>query len=98
MSRMCRFRSGNSAALTRTNFRWTVMTMAFFITIVNSMDRSVISYAIEPIKREFHLNDTALGSIFAAFGIGYMVSPFIGWWTASAHGGFGLLPPSPGRA
>src|SRR6185437_6528245 len=60
------------------NFRWLVMTMAFFITIVNYMDRSAISYAIEPIKQQFHLKDGAFGSIFAAFGVGYVVSTFVG--------------------
>ncbi|HEY9793473.1 MAG TPA: MFS transporter, partial [Candidatus Obscuribacterales bacterium] len=50
----------------------------FFITIVNYMDRSAISYAIEPIKQQFHLKDGAFGSIFAAFGVGYVVSTFVG--------------------
>ena len=63
---------------TATRFRWVVMFMAFFITIVNYMDRSAISYAAEPIKKEFHLHDGDLGAIFAAFGIGYMISTFIG--------------------
>jgi ACS family hexuronate transporter-like MFS transporter len=60
------------------NYRWIIMGLAFFITIVNYMDRSAISYAIEPIKRDFHISDGAFGSIFAAFGIGYMVSTFVG--------------------
>jgi MFS family permease len=71
-------RAVNQGVKPASNFRWMVMTMAFFITIVNYMDRSAISYAIEPIKREFHLTDGAFGSIFAAFGVGYMISTFVG--------------------
>ncbi|MBI4533824.1 MAG: MFS transporter [Candidatus Melainabacteria bacterium] len=57
----------------KTNFRWVVMALAFLITMVNYLDRSAISYAINPIKKEFGLNDADFGFIAAAFGIGYMV-------------------------
>jgi sugar phosphate permease len=52
--------------------------MAFFITIVNYMDRTAISYAIEPMKRQFHLTDGDFGIIFGTFGVGYMISTFVG--------------------
>ncbi len=55
------------------NFRWIVIALAFFITIINYLDRSALSYAIGPLKREFGLNDAHFGFIAAAFGIGYMV-------------------------
>jgi len=35
-----------------------------FITIVNFLDRSAISYAIVPIKKEFALDDQSFGLIF----------------------------------
>ncbi|MBX9771909.1 MAG: hypothetical protein K2X29_11085, partial [Candidatus Obscuribacterales bacterium] len=62
-----------SKTSTKTSFRWVVVALAFFITIVNYLDRSAISYAIGPLKREFGLNDADFGLIAAAFGIGYMV-------------------------
>jgi MFS transporter, ACS family, hexuronate transporter len=68
----------SSADERMTNARWLVMVMAFIITIINYMDRSAISYAIKPIEAEFHLTDGQLGTIFAAFGIGYAVSTFVG--------------------
>jgi len=55
------------------NYRWVVVAMAFIITIINYLDRSAISYAIGPLKREFGLNDAHFGFIAAAFGIGYGV-------------------------
>lgn len=55
------------------SYRWVVMTLAFAIIIINYMDRSAISYAIKPIKAEFGLNDSEIGLIFSAFGIGYII-------------------------
>ncbi len=57
----------------KTNYRWVVMFMAFVVIVINYMDRSAISYAIGPLKKEFGLNDAQLGLIFSAFGIGYLV-------------------------
>ncbi len=54
-------------------FRWTVMALAFVITIINYLDRTALSYAIGPLKREFGFNDAQFGFIASAFGIGYMV-------------------------
>lgn len=62
--------STNSGA---TSFRLVVLALAFCITLINYMDRSAISYAIGPIKKEFGLNDTEFGFIAAAFGIGYAI-------------------------
>jgi sugar phosphate permease len=55
------------------SYRWVVIALAFFITIVNYLDRSAISYAIGPLKHEFGLNDADFGFIASAFGIGYMI-------------------------
>jgi sugar phosphate permease len=55
------------------SYRWVIIALAFIITIVNYLDRSAISYAIGPLKREFGLNDADFGFIASAFGIGYMI-------------------------
>lgn len=57
----------------KTSFRWVVIALAFLITIINYLDRSAISYAIGPLKKEFGFNDADFGFIASAFGIGYMV-------------------------
>ena len=36
-----------------TNYRWVILGFAFFITLVNYLDRTAISYAMEPMKKEF---------------------------------------------
>jgi sugar phosphate permease len=63
---------------TRSNYRWTVIGLAFFITLVNYLDRSAIAYAIGPICHEFNLDKAQFGYIAGAFGIGYMVMTVVG--------------------
>jgi MFS transporter, ACS family, hexuronate transporter len=82
---------------TTSHFRWVVIGLAFFITIVNYLDRSAIAYAIGPIKAEFGLNDADFGFIASAFGIGYMVMTVGGgilvdkWGARSIWSGAALL-------
>lgn len=59
-------------------FRWIVLALAFFITLVNYLDRSAISYAITPLKQEFGFDDAQFGFVASAFGIGYMVMVLVG--------------------
>jgi MFS family permease len=54
-----------------------IVGLAFFITFVNYIDRSAISYAFLPIKREFGLDNAAMGMISGAFGIGYVAVAII---------------------
>ncbi|RIV24149.1 MFS transporter [Alicyclobacillaceae bacterium I2511] len=61
-----------------TRFRWTVIALLFFITVVNYIDRSAISYAVPDISKLFHLNPAEIGMILGAFGIGYMIMTFFG--------------------
>jgi len=61
-----------------TNFRWLIIGLAFFITLVNYLDRSAISYAITPLKKEFGITDGDFGEITAAFGVGYMLMTLLG--------------------
>jgi MFS family permease len=65
--------SGAAPLPDTSNFRWTVIALAFLITLVNYLDRSAISYAIGPIKQDFKLNEEQFGYIGSAFGIGYMI-------------------------
>ncbi|MBY0547937.1 MAG: MFS transporter [Candidatus Obscuribacterales bacterium] len=55
------------------NYRWVVIALSFIIIVINYMDRSAISYAIGPLKEEFHLTNMDFGTISAAFGIGYTI-------------------------
>ncbi len=55
-----------------TSYRWVVTSMVFFITLVNFIDRSAISFVINPLKQEFQFTDTQFGLILSAFGLGYV--------------------------
>ncbi len=61
-----------------TNYRWVVVSLVFFITLINFIDRSAISFVITPLKEEFHFSDTQFGMILSAFGIGYIFFTVLG--------------------
>ncbi len=71
---------------TRTNYRWVVTGLIFFITLVNFIDRSAISFVIEPLKQEFGFTDTQFGMILAAFGVGYVLLTAFGGWLVDVWG------------
>ncbi|TDY51425.1 sugar phosphate permease [Alicyclobacillus sacchari] len=62
----------------RSRFRWVIIALLFFITVVNYIDRSAISYAISDISKVLHLNADQTGLILGAFGVGYMITTFFG--------------------
>ncbi len=74
------------AEKSRTNFRWVVAGLIFFITLVNFIDRSAISFVIDPLKNEFHFTDTEFGMILSAFGLGYILLTFLGGWLVDHWG------------
>lgn len=69
-----------------TRYRWVVTGLIFFITLVNFVDRSAISFVIEPLKREFNFSDTQFGMILSAFGIGYVLLTAFGGWLVDVFG------------
>ena len=73
-------------------YRWVVAGLVFFITLVNFIDRSAISYAIVPLKQEFHLTDAQFGFILTAFGIGYMLLTAFGGWLVDLYGSRKIWP------
>ena len=64
--------------MTPTRFRWVVIALIFFITMVNYVDRSALAYAIHGIAAEFHFDAAMVGRILGAFGLGYIVTTFLG--------------------
>ncbi len=59
-------------------FRWLIMSFIFFAYILNFMDRSALSYVIEPLEKQFGLNNQDFGLLYAAFGISYLLMTVIG--------------------
>ncbi len=72
--------------MTRTRFRWVVVALIFFITMVNYVDRSALSYAVHDIAAEFGFDPGMVGRILGAFGIGYIVTTFLGGIWADHYG------------
>lgn len=70
----------------RTNYRWVVAFLIFFITLINFIDRSAISFVIDPLKAEFNFTDTEFGMILSAFGLGYILLTFLGGWLVDHWG------------
>lgn len=68
------------------HYRWVIVSLIFFITLVNFIDRSAISFVIEPLKQEFHFTDTQFGMILSAFGLGYVLLTAFGGWLVDLWG------------
>lgn len=71
---------------TVSHYRWVVAGLIFFITLINFIDRSAISFVIEPLKREFHFSDTQFGMILSAFALGYVLLTALGGWLVDVWG------------
>lgn len=69
-----------------THYRWIIASLIFFITLINFIDRSAISFVIEPLKKEFHFTDTQFGMILSAFGLGYVLLTAFGGWLVDTWG------------
>jgi ACS family hexuronate transporter-like MFS transporter len=69
-----------------TRFRWLVIGLIFFITMVNYVDRAALSYAVHGISTEFGFGPAEIGRILGAFGIGYIVTTFLGGIWADHYG------------
>lgn len=70
----------------RTKYRWLIAGLIFFITLVNFVDRSAISFVIDPLKQEFGITDTQFGLILSAFGLGYVLLTVVGGWLVDVWG------------
>ncbi|MBU6447005.1 MAG: MFS transporter, partial [Verrucomicrobia bacterium] len=70
----------------RTNYRWFIAGLIFFITLINFIDRSAISFVIAPLKQEFGFNDTQFGMILSAFAVGYVFMTILGGWLVDRWG------------
>ena len=61
----------------RTHFRWATVALIVALVVVNYIDRSAISYAVEPLSKEFGIDAAGYGVIGGAFSIGYMIFAFL---------------------
>ncbi|MFM1654832.1 MFS transporter [Brevibacillus sp. B_LB10_24] len=68
------------------NYRYVIMGMIVFMTVVNYVDRGAISYAQEAIIKEFGLDPKTWGEILGYFGYGYMFGALFGGFLADKKG------------
>lgn len=68
------------------NYRYFLMIMITFITIINYVDRSIMAYAQEFIIKEYSLNAQSWGHVLGFFGYGYIFGGFFGGLLADKKG------------
>ena len=66
------------ASVFLSKFQKRIIALIAVITVINFIDRSALSFVIEPLGREFGITNQEFGIIAAAFGIGYMFTTFFG--------------------
>jgi sugar phosphate permease len=67
-------------------YRFAVMTMIVIMVVINYIDRGAISYASEPIIKEFGLDAVTWGAVLGYFGYGYLFGSVIGGVLADKKG------------
>lgn len=70
----------------KTNVRWIIVAVLFFITVINYADRATISLAGPAIAKELKMNSVAMGYIFSAFGWAYVACQLPGGWLLDKFG------------
>ncbi|MGL5743508.1 MAG: MFS transporter [Legionella sp.] len=60
--------------------------ISYFVYFISYVDRASIGYAIDNIAQEFNLSDWQIGLVLGAFGVGYVVTAFLGGLAADKFG------------
>lgn len=61
----------------RSQYRWLTLGLIVALIVINYVDRSAVSYAIDPLTKAFGISKAQYGLISSAFSIGYMVFAFL---------------------
>ncbi|MCI2061945.1 MAG: MFS transporter [Eubacteriaceae bacterium] len=70
----------------KTNYRYVIIAMIIFMSMINYIDRAALSYAQEPLTRLFDLDASSWGVLSGFFGYGYIVGPILGGIMADHKG------------
>ncbi len=70
----------------KTNARWLIVVVLFFITVINYADHVAISLAGPIMVRELNFDSVTLGYVFSAFGWSYAVAQIPGGWFLDRFG------------
>lgn len=61
----------------RTRFRFVTLGLIVGLIVINYIDRSAVSYAVEPLEEAFGITTAQYGIISSVFSVGYMVAAFL---------------------
>ncbi len=75
-----------SSVIKKTNVRWKIVAMLFFMTLINYADRSSISLAGPQMASDLGLSPVDMGIIFSAFGWAYVIFQLPGGWLLDKYG------------
>lgn len=70
----------------RGKYRYFLMGLIVFITMINYVDRSIIAFAQEYIIKEYGFNPASWGQVLGFFGFGYVFGGFFGGLLADKKG------------
>jgi sugar phosphate permease len=60
----------------RSHVRWLTLGLIVALIVINYIDRSAVSYAVDPLSKAFGISKSQYGLISSAFSVGYMVFAF----------------------
>ena len=76
----------------RAAYRWYVLLIMVVIYVCHSMDRALPNILVEPVRREFHLNDGQLGLFSGlAYGMAFSIAALPAGWIADRVSRRGFL-------
>jgi ACS family glucarate transporter-like MFS transporter len=79
-------KTGSTEASKKSNFRWAIVSLLFFVTAINYADRTVLSIAGPALAKSLDLNSVSMGYIFSAFGWSYVLAQLPGGWLLDRFG------------
>ncbi|MCT4477300.1 MFS transporter [Peribacillus frigoritolerans] len=68
------------------NYRYFIMGMIVFMTVINYVDRGALSYAQQEMIKEFGFDAISWGAVLGFFGYGYLFGSFFGGLLADLKG------------
>ena len=78
--------SAGLASAKKTNVRWIIVAVLFFITVINYADRATIALAGPAMAKELGFSSVTMGYIFSAFGWSYVIAQLPGGWLLDRFG------------
>jgi ACS family glucarate transporter-like MFS transporter len=71
--------------------RWVVIGIIFLVSAVSYLDRTNISIAAQPLRKEFGLTQVQLGTVLTAFMLGYALTQPLAGRLADRFGGYKVI-------